>query len=194
MFFSKTKLKVLKMVWDGRNKIKFEHLSKSRFRGQLVPSDPIMIMILNPVTQLPTHFFSICCVLHIPPQLVYLLSLFCFYIISRLTLARLSSSSSSKSSKLSLFSFIRVGLFPPKFGTSVSGALIGQSLSVGSTGNERETGVIVSVTRRFNTLWATFQSLWQQLFCPNCLYFYTIFCKGLKNFHFSCEIIFGQLL
>ena len=135
MFFSKTKLKVLKMVWDGRNKIKFEHLSKSRFRGQLVPSDPIMIMILNPVTQLPTHFFSICCVLHIPPQLVYLLSLFCFYIISRLTLARLSS---SKSSKLSLFSFIRVGLFPPKFGTSVSGALIGQSLSVGSTGNERD--------------------------------------------------------
>ena len=169
MFFSKTKLKVLKMVWDGRNKIKFEHLSKSRFRGQLVPSDPIMIMILNPVTQLPTHFFSICCVLHIPPQLVYLLSLFCFYIISRLTLARLSSS--SKSSKLSLFSFIRVGLFPPKFGTSVSGALIGQSLSVGSTGNERETGVIVSVTRRFNTLWATFQSLWQQLFCPNCPHF-----------------------
>ena len=34
---------------------------------------------------------------------------------------------------------------------------------------------------RFNALWVTFQSLWQQLFCPNCL-------------HFSSDIIFGQLL
>ena len=47
---------------------------------------------------------------------------------------------------------------------------------------------------RFFGIWATFQSLWQQLICPNILHSYTIFCKGVKIFHFSSEIIFGQLL
>ena len=36
-------------------------------------------------------------------------------------------------------------------------------------------------------IWATFQSLWQQLVCSN-------FCKGVQIYHFSGEIIFGQLL
>ena len=39
-------------------------------------------------------------------------------------------------------------------------------------------------------LWATFQSLRQQLVCPNLPHS----CKGVKIFHFSIEIIFGQLL
>ena len=39
---------------------------------------------------------------------------------------------------------------------------------------------------RFIGLWAIFQSLWQQLICPN-------FCKVVKIFNFSTEIIFDQL-
>ena len=46
---------------------------------------------------------------------------------------------------------------------------------------------------RFIAPWATFQSLWQQLFCPNCPYILGNFCKGIKMFHFSSEINFGQL-
>ena len=37
---------------------------------------------------------------------------------------------------------------------------------------------------QFIALWVTFQSLWQQLFCPNCPYFWGIFCKDVKIFHF----------
>ena len=47
---------------------------------------------------------------------------------------------------------------------------------------------------RFIALWATFQSLWQQLFCPNWPHFQAIFVKVSKSFIFSSEIIFGQLL
>ena len=46
---------------------------------------------------------------------------------------------------------------------------------------------------RFIRLWATFQSLWQQLICPNLLPS-TFWCKGVKICNFSSEIIFGQLL
>ena len=38
-----------------------------------------------------------------------------------------------------------------------------------------------------------FQNPWQQLICPNCPH-YRQFFKGVKIFHFSSEIIFGQLL
>ena len=48
--------------------------------------------------------------------------------------------------------------------------------------------------RRFIGLWATFQSLWQQLICPILLHSYEFFCKGVEIFIFSSEIIFGQLL
>ena len=41
---------------------------------------------------------------------------------------------------------------------------------------------------RFIALWATSQSLWQQLFCQNCAHF----CKDGKIFHFSSEIILGN--
>ena len=41
----------------------------------------------------------------------------------------------------------------------------------------------------FIALWATFLSLWQQLFCPNCHIFWQ-FVKGVKIFHFSSEISF----
>ena len=41
---------------------------------------------------------------------------------------------------------------------------------------------------------ATFQSLWQQLFCPNCPHFEATFVKVSKIFHFYTEIFFGQLL
>ena len=41
---------------------------------------------------------------------------------------------------------------------------------------------------RFIGLWATFQSLWQQLICPSST-FYGNFCKGVKIFNFSSEII-----
>ena len=47
---------------------------------------------------------------------------------------------------------------------------------------------------RFIALWANFQSLWQQLICPNLLPFLGNFCKGVNIIHFSSEIIFGQLL
>ena len=47
--------------------------------------------------------------------------------------------------------------------------------------------------RRFIALWASFQCRWQELFCPNCPHFWQ-FCKGVKIFHFSSAIIFGQLL
>ena len=42
--------------------------------------------------------------------------------------------------------------------------------------------------------WATFKSFWQQLICPNLSYSSGIFCKGVKIYHFSSEIIFGQVL
>ena len=44
---------------------------------------------------------------------------------------------------------------------------------------------------QFIELWATFQSLCQQLFC---LYFKAIFVTVSKSFIFSSEIIIGQLL
>ena len=44
---------------------------------------------------------------------------------------------------------------------------------------------------RFIGLWANFQSLWQQLICPN-LTFLSISCKSVKIFNFSCEIILGN--
>ena len=47
---------------------------------------------------------------------------------------------------------------------------------------------------QFIGLWATFQSLWTQLFCPNIPHSQAIFCKGVKISNFSSEIIFGQLL
>ena len=37
-------------------------------------------------------------------------------------------------------------------------------------------------------------SLWQQLICPNLPTFLGNFCKGVKIYNFSTEIIFGQLL
>ena len=47
---------------------------------------------------------------------------------------------------------------------------------------------------QFITLWATFQSPGQQLFCRNCQHILGNFCKGVKIFHYSREIPFGQLL
>ena len=47
---------------------------------------------------------------------------------------------------------------------------------------------------RFIALWATFQSLWQQLFCPKSPTFLVNFCKVVEIFHFARDIIFGQLL
>ena len=38
---------------------------------------------------------------------------------------------------------------------------------------------------RFFGLWATFESLWQQLICPNLPSFLSNFCKGVKIYHFS---------
>ena len=52
----------------------------------------------------------------------------------------------------------------------------------------------ISVTRLGIGLWATFQSLWQQLICPNLPHSQAIFCKNVKIYHFSSEIIFAQLL
>ena len=43
---------------------------------------------------------------------------------------------------------------------------------------------------RFIELWANFQCLWQQLFCPNLPHFY----KVIEIFHFARAIIFGQLI
>ena len=42
---------------------------------------------------------------------------------------------------------------------------------------------------RFIALRATFQSLWQQLFCPN---FYTIFVKAKKSFIFLVKSFLGN--
>ena len=47
---------------------------------------------------------------------------------------------------------------------------------------------------QFIGLWATIQSWWPQLFCPNCPHCKAIFCKSVKIIHFSSEIIFEQLL
>ena len=47
---------------------------------------------------------------------------------------------------------------------------------------------------QFIVLWATFQSLLQQLFCPNCPHIWGFFGIFVKVFNVSCEIIFGQLL
>ena len=47
---------------------------------------------------------------------------------------------------------------------------------------------------RFIALRTIFQSLWQQLICPNLLPFLGNFCKGGKIIHFSREINFWQLL
>ena len=47
-------------------------------------------------------------------------------------------------------------------------------------------------TGRFFALWATFQSLWQQLFSPNRPHSYVILVNVSKIFHFSSEIIFGN--
>ena len=43
----------------------------------------------------------------------------------------------------------------------------------------------------FGQIFETFE---KQLICPNILPFLGNFCKGGKIFHFSSEIIFGQLL
>ena len=43
---------------------------------------------------------------------------------------------------------------------------------------------------RFIALWATFLSLWQQ-FLPKFLTFLDHFCKGIKIFDFSNELLFG---
>ena len=40
--------------------------------------------------------------------------------------------------------------------------------------------------------WATFLSLWQQLFSPNC-HIFKQFVRGAKILHFSCEISFGPI-
>ena len=47
---------------------------------------------------------------------------------------------------------------------------------------------------RFIILWVTFQSTGQQLFCPIRQHILGNFCKIVKIFHFSREILFGQLL
>ena len=45
---------------------------------------------------------------------------------------------------------------------------------------------------RFIALWATFLSLWLQLFCPN-FHICRQFLNGVKIFHYSSEISFGPL-
>ena len=45
---------------------------------------------------------------------------------------------------------------------------------------------------QFITLWATFQSPWQQLFCPNCHHILGNFCKFVKIFHFTSQILLGN--
>ena len=47
---------------------------------------------------------------------------------------------------------------------------------------------------RFIGIWATFQSLWQQLIWPNLPTFLDNFFKGVKIYHFYSEILFGQFL
>ena len=46
---------------------------------------------------------------------------------------------------------------------------------------------------RFIILWASFQSPGQQLFCQNCQHILGNFRKGVKIFHFTRKILFGQL-
>ena len=45
---------------------------------------------------------------------------------------------------------------------------------------------------QFIALWASFQSQWQQLFCPKAHVFGN-YCKGVKIFHFSQGIIFWAI-
>ena len=45
---------------------------------------------------------------------------------------------------------------------------------------------------RFIGLWATFQSLWQQLICPNLLYSKAIFVKVSKSFIFLVKSFLGN--
>ena len=45
---------------------------------------------------------------------------------------------------------------------------------------------------RFIILSATFQSPWQQLFCPNCQHILGNFCKGDKIFYFTRKILLGN--
>ena len=45
---------------------------------------------------------------------------------------------------------------------------------------------------RFITLWATFQSQWQQLFCPNFQHILGNLCKFVKIFHFSSKFFLGN--
>ena len=60
---------------------------------------------------------------------------------------------------------------------------------------QKLTTVQCDLIGQFIALWATFQSLWQQLFYPNRPFlFLGNFCKGVNIFHFSSEFIFGQLL
>ena len=48
---------------------------------------------------------------------------------------------------------------------------------------------------QFIGFWASIQSQWQQLFYPNCPHCQAIFVKVSNSiYHFSSEIIFGQLL
>ena len=44
----------------------------------------------------------------------------------------------------------------------------------------------------FNALYTTFQSLCQQLFCPNCLHYYTIFVKSSKTLIFLLKSFLGN--
>ena len=45
---------------------------------------------------------------------------------------------------------------------------------------------------RFIALWATFHSLWQQLFWPNCPYNLPNFYKGVKIYHFLVKSFLGN--
>ena len=45
---------------------------------------------------------------------------------------------------------------------------------------------------QFFGLWATFQSLWQAFILPKSPTFLGNFCKGVKIFHFSSELILGN--
>ena len=47
---------------------------------------------------------------------------------------------------------------------------------------------------RFNGLWATFQSFWQQLICPNLLHSYAIFVKVSKSLIFLVKSFLGNFL
>ena len=47
---------------------------------------------------------------------------------------------------------------------------------------------------RFIAFWATFQSLLATIILPKLPTLYAIFVRFCKIFHFSSEIIFGQLL